>query len=350
MITSNKYSDKKIIWFPEKFLSFKNNIITPPIYVRIKPFNKCCHNCDFCIYRAKNSQMHETMNINDILSKEKTFEILNDFKDMGVKSITYSGGGEPLMHPNIVDILEKTKNNNIDLSILTNGQFLNKDRAKALINAKWVRISMDYCDSITFIHSNRGTKKMFEQVMSNIESFNKIRNPACDLTVNYIITKNNKSTILDIAKLLKSIGVDNVRYSPVWSMDIIEYHKEIKDEVLTLLKKAKEYYENDTFKIYDSYKITPNMLNRSYTKCYILQTIPVIGADEIVYNCHNKAYSEDGIIGSIKNQTFKEMWFSDKTKKHFENFNPQKHCYQCANDSKNIFIHELMDCYGDNFV
>jgi radical SAM protein with 4Fe4S-binding SPASM domain len=82
-----------------------------------------------------------------------------------------------------------------------------------------------------------------------------------------------------------------------------------------------------------------------------LQYNPVIGADGKVYNCHNKSYTDDGCIGSITNQSFKQMWFSEQTRKYFEEFNPQIHCQcQCANDKKNLFMHELIDCYGDNFI
>ena len=146
------------------------------------------------------------------------------------------------------------------------------------------------------------------------------------------------------------IGVSNIRYSPDSVKNFIEYHTSIKEEVLSLLKSVR-LLESDNFKIYDSYNITPNVLKRSYIKCFILQIIPVIGADEIVYNCHNKLYTHDGIIGSIKNQSFKQLWYSKETKNYFDSFNAQICCNcQCANDNKNIFLHEIIDCYGDNFV
>ena len=82
-----------------------------------------------------------------------------------------------------------------------------------------------------------------------------------------------------------------------------------------------------------------------------MQIIPVIGADYNVYNCHNKSYTDDGKIGSIKNRSFRDLWTSTEALRFFETFNPQEHCQcQCANDKKNIFIHEMINCYGDNYV
>jgi hypothetical protein len=49
-VKQNKYSDYKIFSHPEKILSFKDDVLTPPIYVRIKPINKCNHACYWCVY------------------------------------------------------------------------------------------------------------------------------------------------------------------------------------------------------------------------------------------------------------------------------------------------------------
>jgi len=349
--TSNKYSDHKIVHFPEKLESLRTGKVAAPLYVRVKPINKCCHDCFFCVYNKENSNMHDNMDRADMLSKDKLFEILDNFKEMGVKALTYSGGGEPLMHPNIVEVLNKTKENGIDLSILTNGQLLSGQRANALKDARWVRVSMDYCTPEQFVASRGSNAKMFDVIIENLKKFASIKNPDCDLSVNFIITRENYENIIEAAKLLKDAKVDNVRFSPVWLIDYIDYHKPLIEEVKSRLAFARGLFESENFKIYDSYNITPEVVNRKYSKCFIMQIIPVIGADYNVYTCHNKSYTNEACMGSIKHQSFKDLWFSEQTKSFFESFNPQENCRcQCANDKKNIFIHDLIDCYGDNFV
>lgn len=101
------------------------------------------------------------MSKKDILDKNKLFEILDDFKDLDVKAITYSGGGEPLLYPYITEVLKKTKDNGIDLSIITNGQLLKDDKLTELIDAKWVRISMDYHNEKEFYKSRHVSEKIY---------------------------------------------------------------------------------------------------------------------------------------------------------------------------------------------
>lgn len=349
--TSNKYNDKKIVWFPDKLKSFIEGTITPPIYVRIKPTNRCCHNCFFCVYRSKNSGMHDTANTNDELSREKLLEIISDINDMGVKAVTYSGGGEPLLHGDIEEILEKTISSGIDLSIITNGQLLNGNRAEILRKSKWVRISMDYYNKESFSISRSVSSSIYDRIITNVGRFAEIKNVDCDLCVNFIITVENYKKIYQFSEQMKKMKIDNVRFSPVWFRNFYDYHSPLLNEVMEQLHRAKTELEDEKFKIYHSYFINREAGCRDYSKCFFMQIVPSIGADGNVYSCHNKSYTKDGLIGTITDKSFKQMWFSDSTRLFFDNFDPREKCRcQCANDKKNIFIHNLMDAYGDNFV
>lgn len=345
---NNKYSNFKLVWFREKLESLLTGAVTAPIYVRIKPINKCCHDCFFCVYHATTS-MHDTMAMADSLSKEKFAEVVDDLHTMGVRAVTFSGGGEPLMHPTIVPMMHKLLDYNIDLSIITNGQLLNKDRAEVLANAKWVRISMDYFDASSFVESRGGNEKMFHAILENMAAFRGIRKG--DFSVNFIITKRNYNKICEVAVLLKKLGVDNVRFSPVWMDDFVAYHEPLKKDVLAQLRDC-AILENDAFRIFHSYNITSEQLVRTYHKCHYQQVVPVIAADYGVYSCHNVSYTNYGLIGSIRNQSFRELWFSEATRQRFANFDPTQNCdgIQCANDTKNKMIAEMIESHGDNFV
>lgn len=355
MVLNNKYSDYKIAWFNDKLKSFVDNEILSPIYVRIKPTNRCNHSCFFCVYNYEFSKMHGDMHRIDEISKDKMFEILDDIKNIGVKAITYSGGGDPLVHRNIKDIIKKTLDLKIDLSMLTNGELLKDEIAEMMIYSKWMRVSMDYCDADMFITSRKGTSERFSTILNNIKIINRKildNNTGCELGINFIITKDNYIKLREVCSLLIDVGVNNIRFSPLWVPNFYEYHVEIEATVRKQLDMLKqEFNKENNVVVYDSYRIDKSVMDRSYKKCFFMQVTPVIGADCVVYNCHNKAYDKSGIIGSIKDRTFSEMWFSEETKKYFSEFRPDLGCkHQCANDKKNIFIHEIVNGYGDNYV
>ena len=231
MTLNNKYSDYKIVWFNEKLQSLKDGEVKSPIYLRIKPTNRCNQSCYYCIYNKEFSNMHEAIVPGpDEIPTDKMFEILDDVSSMGVKAITYSGGGEPLMHKDMVAILKKTLDVKIDLSILTNGEFLKGERAEVLSNAKWIRISVDFCTPQMFIDFRKGTEKRFYNILENITNFAKIVSDDktnCDLGINFIITKDNYKHVMDACQLFYDCGINNIRYSPVWTGDFYDYHSKL---------------------------------------------------------------------------------------------------------------------------
>ena len=344
----NNYSSYKLAWFPDKLNSLKYNNVIEPITIRIKPTNRCNHNCFFCVYRHEVSNMHNTCNRTDEIPLYKMKEIIKDISNMGVRGITYSGGGEFLVHRNANKILEATIESRLSLSLITNGQRIKGETAKLLKKAKWIRVSMDYYSPESFVISKRGTENMFAELCKNIKEFTKDGNS--DIGVNYVVTKENYKHLEDSIQLAIELGMKNIRYSPVWVPDFESYHQFLFHSVMRSIKEIQEKYKDD-ITVYYSYKIAEKAAERAYSQCYFQQVVPVIGADLNVYNCHNKAYSPNGCIGSIKDQKFSELWYSEATKTHFKNFDAKQHCkYECANDNKNKFIHELINCHGDIYV
>jgi len=349
-LMSNKYSKYKIVWFPDKLKSLRENKITAPIYIRVKFFNQCNNNCFFCAYRKDVSGMHKNMKYIDCMPRKKMIQFLSDCNKMGVKAITFSGGGEPLIYPYIEEALKLTNSYGIDSSIITNGLALEGNKAKLLKDAKWVRVSVDYYTAAGYAKSRRIKKDNFYKVVKNIYDFDKIRTG--DLELNYIVHKDNYKDIYKSVKFWKSIGVDNIRFCPAWFPNFFEYHKDIYPVFKKQYKKALKL-QTKKFTIGESFTKEfegGGNINRMYKKCNMMQILPVVGADCNVYACHNKAYDKTGIIGSIKNQSFKKMWFSKKTHKFFNSFNPCKLCkHQCTNDAKNILINDILDS-NDNFI
>ena len=280
-------------------------------------------------------------------------EVLDDFRDINVRAVTFSGGGEPLMHKDIVQFMQRTLDYGIDLSIITNGQLLRGEHAKVLAHAKWVRVSVDYTTAEQMALSRRVPLRMFQDIIDNLRNFAKIKQPDCDLAVNYIIHRENYKGLVPFTRLLKECGVMNVRFSPMWTPDFLNYHAPIKDDAANQLKEAADELVDDKFSVNSTFDLnaSAHSTERAYERCYFMQTVPVVGADQKVYACHNKAYDHTGCIGSIADKRFKDLWFSAEAKQFFEKLNP-KHdcCHQCANDMKNKHIMNLLGTSMDNFV
>ena len=362
----NKYSPYKIFSHREKLESLKNDNLTSPLYVRIKPVNYCDHDCFFCVYAAGSrrkklsedvadhisSGMHEDISLSDVIPRDRFPEIIEELSSAGVKAVTFSGGGEPLLHPTIDQAFQKCIDNNIDFSIITNGQNLVGKRAELLAKSSWVRISMDYTNKETMASTRNVPEKMFDQLISNIQNFARLKSTSTDLGVNYIVHKQNCDDLVSFSKILKDAGVDNVRFSPMWLPDYQNYHADIQSKVQAQLDDIRSLVDSQ-FSVNSTYDISLSAHStvRPYPKCFIAQIVPVIGADLNIYACHNKAYDKTGIVASMKDRSFSDAWFSEEARSFHRSLCPPEHCqHQCSNDNKNIIINEFLDGSDDSFI
>ena len=348
-----KYSSLKFLGFPQSLKAMKEKKVIAPVHVRIKPTNICNHDCWYCAYHVSALQLGGGMEYRDTMPREKMEEIADDLIEMNVKAVTFSGGGEPLLYKPLPGIIKKLSKGGIKVASLTNGSNLKGKMADAFAKyGSWVRISLDGYDDESYSKA-RGVKVgEFTKLINNMKDFS-ARNSDCVLGAVYIIDKDNYKHIFDLCLKLKGIGVDHVKLSGVIVGNTEkagnEYHLGIKSEIQKQITKAKTLSDKD-FSIVDAYHdLDLRMWDKPYTNCPNILHCPVIGADSNVYTCHDKAYTDDGLMGSIKNTSFKSFWFSKENEKFVYTFDPSKNCkHHCVCHSKNLIVDEYLSTDEDH--
>lgn len=350
------YSRLKLFHYQEKIdsLEASNDKILPPVHVRVKPTNVCAHNCWYCAYRVENLQLGKDMVVRDSIPKEKMMEIIDDFNDMGVKALTFSGGGDPFYYAHLLETVKKLSKTSVQFASLTNGARLTGEIAEVFsFHGTWLRVSIDGWDDQSYAKYRRIKEGEFTKVMTNLENFKKIGGK-CYLGISLIIDRDNASHIFEFVTRLKNIGVDSVKMSPVLvsndGNESNDYHAPIRQLVRDQIAKAREALVDKTFELFDSYHEQLSTFKKEYHWCPFIQVLPVIGADLNVYSCHDKAYNLDsGIIGSIKDQSFKKFWMEDKSK--FFKINPAVHCnHHCVNDSSNRYVLDYLNANKEHLA
>lgn len=341
---TNKYSSFKVFKHPTKIHALETGVVTAPLCVRIKPINACNHRCSWCVYNPDVAEMHENCNRRDVIPYGKIHEILSDLKSIGTRAVILSGGGEPLIHPDTQKILADLIMQGFDWAVITNGQGVLK-HWELLKHSEWIRISVDYWDGYSFAKSRGLDSRRFNEIFDGISI---LKETLCDVGINFVVTKDNFLSVYDAAMLFYGAGASNIRFSPVWVNNFQEYHKEIESLVLSGIKAAKEQLGDF---VYSTYALDDQLDYRGYNRCPMSQVVPSIGADLGVYRCHNTSYTDHGFIGSLRNQSFVDLWFSDETKERLLSYDPSKHCnHQCANDKRNKNINEYLSASDDFFI
>ena len=344
------YTKTKIFHFNEKLgsLSADRKTILPPVHIRIKPTNSCCHKCRYCAYGEGNLRIFGKDEVRRVsIPEDKMMEIIEDIIEMGVKAVTFTGGGEPFVYPYLIRAARRLADAHVKFSSLTNGSLLRGEVAEVFaLHGSWIRISMDGWDDKSY-SSYRGVPDgEFTKIMNNIIAFKEL-NGKCYLGVSLIVDKDNARHVYEILKRLKEAGVNSVKISPCLvndnAADNNKYHEPLLAEVKAQVRKALKSLVGSSFEVFDAYGTLDGKFEKDYTWCPYLQILPVIGADLNIYACPDKAYNlKTGMIGSIEKKRFKDFWFSDKNK--FFKINPSRDCiHHCETNQKNRLILEYLN-------
>ena len=351
------YSDLKIFNFPSKINDISRGRLSSPIHVRLKPTNRCNHRCGYCCYRNNKLYLNQLFRASDQIQWEKMKELITDFGRMGIKSVTFSGGGEPLFYPYFIETVVGLFSLGIKIGVLTNGSLLKGKIAETLAKkADWVRISMDAANPDMYALVRNVSVKEFSRVCANIRNFSKLKKDRCHLGVNFIVTRQNYAEVYKFLKLMKKIGIGHVKLSEaIISTNQEEnrkHYRQVSGLVRSQVLKGIADLADNKFSIIDRFDYSASNeagYNKDYARCAFLQCLTVIGADANIYACQDKAYTKSGKLGSIKQDSFHKVWFGNETKKKMWKLNPSKDClHHCAQHTKNLLLSDYLDIYKDH--
>ncbi|MCK4799188.1 MAG: radical SAM protein, partial [Spirochaetes bacterium] len=134
-----------------------------PPSLQLEPTNKCNLSC-ICCSRNKMDREQGYMDM-DLFKK-----IIDNAFEIGIKRVHLYLHGEPLQHPNIIDMIGYIKSKNIGISMTTNGMDLDKRKIKLILNS-----GVNIADHIIF--SILGySKDVHEKIMRGVNHDKVLKN------------------------------------------------------------------------------------------------------------------------------------------------------------------------------
>lgn len=246
-----------------------------PISIEIHSSNICNSKCSFCAY--KNRTCHEYL-------KPKYFQKLIDeivgFKN--IKSVVFSGGGEPSLNDYLSNAINQLVQNNIEVGVMTNGIYINDRLLESYARCSWIRISLNGFNAAVYSSITNLPKSKFDKVCNNIRKITKLKGEDNSLIVGiscvvdaHFTSTNNLLTFFDLAYNLRA---DYVMYRP--------YEGESEGDTSISRSEFEEILS--TIGSYsEKYKITNNM------KTFIKEKYKEKHDKKKVYSC---PLSENGLI------------------------------------------------------
>jgi MoaA/NifB/PqqE/SkfB family radical SAM enzyme len=307
-----------------------------PVDLVLDLIHVCNTNCAHCWIHSPNASKGLNAAFKkQAMSLETVKAIVDDACRLGVNGITLLGDGEPLLHPNFLDILKYIRNKNLFIETIafTNGYCLSASLSRQLINEGLSQLtcSLPAATPETYaqICSKTG-KPGFDQIINNLKTLNRIKKrkkthkllkrKIPELTVAFVLHRLNYHEICGMARIAGEVGADKVRFQLI-HLDKDNRHLKLNADHLLFLKnhihQAQQIVDDYGMKFQSSLSFQLDHMNISrgdwsenvyFEKgCFIGWTFSILKADgDLGFCCALKK------IGNISALGYQANWDSDR--------------------------------------
>jgi len=354
-----------------------------PDCVQIDLTNNCNNNCIACWCNSpllKDKEISPEVK-GQALDYKAVIRLIDKLLAMGTKELFFSGGGEPFMHPRVIDVLAYAKSKNFICYLNTNFTLVDEDEMNRLkeIRLDYLVVSLWAAAPHTYVitHPNKN-EETFLRIKALLKSLCETKNSFPKVRLYNVISNLNYRELVQMVEFTLEYRCDCVEFAVVDTIpgrtDELLLDKEQASDILKACRKCrldKRYYAPDGRFIISNFDQFVRRVSNEYSSeaeydrgildnmpCYVGWLFARVLADGNVNFCLK---SHRIPVGNIYEQEFDAIWngarqrqFRRATIKHGKHSgffsmlgnDPEKEigCYKSCDDlGRNIFMHERIE-------
>lgn len=240
--------------------------------------NAQCPNCPYT-----NSKIRSDYKDRPFMN-EDTFKIIGDQCGEYGAWIRISGGGEPMLHPKAVELMEYAKRVGAKIGLITNGSRFTEESSIRLLEAQvdMIEFSVDAADPQTYSKVRKGLK--WDILLRNVKRMVRLRNKL-------------KSSTKIIASGVNQVDVDIEKVAQFWEPVVDNFQK----------RKYLTWDINDPSKSADP---TPYLPPGEMIPCpFVFERLNIDSRGKVMVCGFDIAAVTD--MGNIHEKTIKEIWHGE---------------------------------------
>jgi len=310
-VTNDLYSQSKPVYWLDRLDVLRNGITPAPVHVQLVLSDLCNQDCGFCAYRMSSGLSNELFpdgkrrNPRRMIPADKAREIIDDCAAIGVKGLQFTGGGEPTMHPDHLEMFGRAQQHGIATALVTNGVNLDPSHP-AVRGMSWVRVSVDAGSAETYARVRRVGAKHWAKVWERIGELAALCSGT--VSVGYVVTPQNFRELPAAAELARAAGVANVRVGAVFSADGVDHYGASLGEIDSVIADAKDRFGDLIVNLFDRRIADLDSGSPEDAVCGYQHLSTYIGGDLGVYRCCNTAYTRAGKVADLHDRRFADLF------------------------------------------
>jgi len=203
--------DHKLYWHLDRVLADQRGELIAPIYVEISPTDRCNHQCIFCGLDFVRGGGH-------VLPTDTFLTRIEEMGRLGVRSVNFSGEGEPLLHPDTPTFIAACARAGMDVALATNGSRGDAAAWETMLrHLTWVRFSVDAGSPEVHARVHRGGPDGFARAVETIRqavSLKQSLGSSTTIGVQYVLLEQNLDDVERAIRLFQDIGCDYCSLKP----------------------------------------------------------------------------------------------------------------------------------------
>jgi len=287
-----------------------------PVNVEIAPTNFCNATCPWCFYVSSDYKQRHSK---EWIEWDTLHSALIGMAIMGVKAISWTGGGEPSVYPEINKAIDVVHTLGMKQGLFTNG-YKAIDKPEQL---DWIRITITDRFTIpksTTFYASKTT-------------------PGANLN---LIAETKESEVNALVQQAKDAGAHYFQIRPALA-DTYDKQGEIKKPTISITD----------FPVYlTEYKFDDYYKPHGYPICYGHNYVPFVWHNGDVSVCAYHFGRDPYNFGNLYKKSFQQIWNGDRRKKMLEAGIPVipmcQHC--CKNHEINKVLYGLKQIKDTDFV
>lgn len=315
-----KYIDPvgKILSHVDRLAAWQSGTKTAPVNIEWDLSNRCslgCADCHFAYTHTRGPlKGRDGKPVNhtaggDLAEIQMVKRALHQAKEAGVLSVTWTGGGEPTLHPDFDEMVEYADFLGLRQGLYTNACHIDYVRGERLAKLlDWAVVSVDCYNSADYSAYKGVSPKFFEQMKSGATN---LLGGQCVVGASFLLGAENWTTAWKMLAFAREIGFDYTTFRPLVQYDLARPSQLVGDvswvtAALPLLNDLSQ--ETDVECLPQRFMEYRDWAARDYPVCYGVRFNTVVTPNGKVWVCVNRREFEGSELGDLSTESFADIW------------------------------------------